>query len=108
MENNLRLMMKRLIVGLATTMLLSCGVAGVVGASTAQARPGPAPLLTWCQGQPMPAQDVGPPLTWDMSVCHEWHYEGAGLFPVEGPKPPPNISEQCPGLIPFVNCLPGL
>jgi hypothetical protein len=56
----------------------------------------------------MPAQDVGPPLTWDMSVCHEWHYEGAGLFPVEGPKPPPNISEQCPGLIPFVNCLPGL
>jgi hypothetical protein len=38
--------MKRLVVGLATTVLLSGSVAGVVGmsAGTAQAKPGPVPL----------------------------------------------------------------
>jgi len=35
--------MERLFVSLATTALLSGGVAGVVGPGAAQARPGPAP-----------------------------------------------------------------
>jgi hypothetical protein len=65
-------------------------------------------------------------LLWDMSVCHTYYFEydvrtkapahyweGPNLFPTPIPPPPPpanppNIFEQCPGLIPFVNCLPGL
>jgi hypothetical protein len=43
----------------------------------------------------MPRQTVGPPLTWDMSVCHHYWYDGhgpdgmgtAGYYPVEGENP---------------------
>jgi hypothetical protein len=43
----------------------------------------------------MPQQTVGPPLTWDMSVCHDWWYAGilpdgqetTGFYPVEGDNP---------------------
>jgi hypothetical protein len=121
--------MKRRIVGLATTALLWGGfcLAGLgLGAGIAQAYDyGP---FQWCPGQPMPND---PPrsdadLVWDMGVCHTYYFaydvrtkapahywEGPNLFPTPIPPPPPpanppNIAQQCPGLIPFVDCLPGL
>src|ERR1700760_2511967 len=27
----------------------------------------------WCPGDPIPESDA--PLTWDMNVCHIWHYQ---------------------------------
>ena len=93
-ENNPRFM-KRLTVGLATTVLLSGGVAGVVGmsAGTARADRSPAPLDVWC-----PGQYVWPGLAatgWDLSVCHEFHevcppgyYGGCPDTIEEGPAPP--------------------
>jgi hypothetical protein len=126
--DNLRFM-KPAIVRLATTLLVSggLGLAGLgLGAGTAQAyNYGP---FQWCPGQAMPND---PPrsdadLVWDMSVCHTYYFaydvrtkapahywEGPNLFPTPIPPPPPpanppNIAQQCPGLIPFVNCLPGL
>lgn len=126
--NNLQ-SMKRRIVGLATLVLVSggWGLAGLgLGAGTAHAYTyGP---FQWCPGQDLPND---PPrsdtdLVWDMSICHTYYFdydvqtqapahywEGPNLFPTPIPPPPPpanppNIFEQCPGLIPFVNCLPGL
>jgi len=123
--------MKRGIVGLATTLLVSggMGLASLsLGAGTAQAyNYGP---FQWCPGQDMPNDPPRSPsdLVWDMSVCHTYYFEydvrtpnipahyweGPNLFPTPIPPPPPpatpgpNIFQQCPGLIPFVNCLPGL
>ena len=121
--------MNRGFVRLATTVLVSgsLGLAGLgPAAGTAQAYTyGP---FQWCPGQAMPND---PPrsdadLVWDMGVCHTYffdydvrtkapaHYwEGPNQFPTPIPPPPPpanppNIGQQCPGLIPFVNCLPGL
>jgi hypothetical protein len=86
-EDNPRFM-KRLIVGLATTVLLSGSVAGVVGMSV-----GTAHADEWC-----PGQYVWPGLRatgWDLSVCHEYHeqcppgyYGGCPDNIVEGPAPP--------------------
>jgi hypothetical protein len=101
----------------ATTVLVSAGMglAGIGMASgTAMARPGPAPLTTWCPGQNKPAQAPWPGFDW--SVCH--HYEGTaqGILDLDtgilhpapelvptGPPPPPNPPE-CIGLVP----LPGV
>ncbi|ALI25010.1 hypothetical protein XA26_11570 [Mycolicibacterium fortuitum] len=111
-----------MIVGLATTALVCGGIAVALGAGTAQAYTyGP---FQWCPGQPLPND---PPrsdadLAWDMGVCHTYYFEydvrthapahyweGPNLFPTPPPpENPPNVFEQCPGLIPFVNCLPGL
>jgi hypothetical protein len=71
--------MKRLMVGVAATVLVSggLGLAGVGLAPESAARgPGPAVYCTntgvcsysWCPGQPLPQPDV----KWDMGVCHEW------------------------------------
>ena len=121
--------MKRGFARLAAAVLLPGGLALAVlgpGAGTAQAyKYGP---FQWCPGQAMPTD---PPrsdadLVWDMGVCHTYYFEydvrtkapahyweGPNLFPTPIPPPPPpanppNIAQQCPGLIPFVNCLPGL
>ena len=73
--------------------LLSGGVA-VAGFAlipgTAQAQPAPAPLARWCPGQALPSSNS--PITWDMNVCHEWHYAwhespAAGNQVLEGPMP---------------------
>jgi hypothetical protein len=120
---------KRGFARLAAAMLLPGGVALAVlgpGAGTAQAyKYGP---FQWCPGQAMPND---PPrsdaeLVWDMGICHTYYFdydvrthapahywEGPNLFPTPIPSPappanPPNIADQCPGAIPFVNCLPGL
>jgi hypothetical protein len=78
--------MKRLIVGAAASVLLWGGVAGVLGAGTAQAS-------RWC-----PGQYIWPGLRatgWDLSVCHEYHEQcppnyvgGCPDDIVEGPEPP--------------------
>ena len=76
-------MKRTLIAGLATAALVSGGLG--LGAGAAQA--GTPGTQTWCPGQPMPRQDVGPPLTWDMTVCHDWYYWGRDFNPVEGEYP---------------------
>ncbi len=118
-------MKRTLIAGLTTAALMS-GSLGL-GAGTAQAYTyGP---FQWCPGQDLPNDPPRPDgsLVWDMSVCHTYffdydirdpgtparYWEGPNLFPTPIPPPPPpanppNLSQQCPGLIPFVNCLPGL
>jgi hypothetical protein len=117
------------IAGLATTLLVSGGLglaALGLGAGIAHAYTyGP---FQWCPGQDLPNDPPRPDgeLVWDMSVCHTYYFEydvrtkapahyweGPNLFPTPIPPPPPpanppNVFEQCPGLIPFVNCLPGL
>src|ERR1700679_980629 len=121
--------MKRGFARLAATVLLTGGLALAalgMGAGPAQAyKYGP---FQWCPGQAMPND---PPrsdadLVWDMGICHTYYFEydvrtkapahyweGPNLFPTAIPPPPPpanppNIAQQCPGAIPFVNCLPGL
>ena len=86
--------MKRGIVALATTVLVSGGLglaALGVAAGTAQAQPGFAPLATWCPGQSVPGY---PPVVWDMNVCHDY-YETTNTpdhltHVVEGEFTPPN------------------
>jgi hypothetical protein len=97
--------MKRLIVGLATIVVVSGGVglAGLGLAGTAQAAPGPAPLshFTWCPGHPDP-NDHSPagPVSlmqqagWDLTVCHDYYYQNRhGLYTdiVEGDIPAPPL-----------------
>ncbi|MUL46401.1 hypothetical protein FZI85_08300 [Mycobacterium sp. CBMA293] len=110
-----------------TTLLVASGLGfGVLAAGTANADTsytfGP---FQWCPGQPFPGDLVFA----DGGICHTYYYsqaygdggavggahywEGENKFPTPIPPPPPpanapNIFEQCPGLIPFVNCLPGL
>jgi hypothetical protein len=105
--------MKRAIVGLATTVLLSgaLGLAGL-GAGTAQAcngvwgECGYGPNR-WCPGDSLYSDQGGPDneSMWDMGVCHTWYRvaQGAGNVPVperpgsnensstvwDGPDPPP-------------------
>ena len=79
--------MRRRIVRLATTVLVSggLGLAGLgLAAGTAQAAPGFAPQATWCPGDP---PKVG--ATWDPTVCHDYHYEviNGTTQLVEGPPP---------------------
>ena len=124
-DNRLMVRIGQRTVRAAAVAALTGGFA-LLGAGEAHAyRYGP---FQWCPGQPLPND---PPradsdLVWDMSVCHTYffdydvrtkapaHYrEGPNQFPTPIPPPPPpenppNVFEQCPGLIPFVNCLPGL
>ncbi|MDT5343363.1 MAG: hypothetical protein QOE52_2547 [Mycobacterium sp.] len=103
--------MRRMIVGLATTVLLWGGVAGVVGPGVAAARPGPVPLNAWpgcpedhpagpchwCPGDP-PVQTGNlrvDPVRWDANVCHTYWYVGGGgnvnrtIWEGDEPPPPP-------------------
>jgi hypothetical protein len=103
--------LKRIIAGaLLSGGLVSAGLG--LAAGTAQAQPGFAPLYQWCPGQHWQWL-IPPPPDWDMSVCHNVKvvYDTRPPRIVEDPNPPPpppNMFAQCPGLIPFVNCLPGL
>ena len=116
--------MKRLFVGLATTVLLSGGVAGVVGGvppkpvPVLRRNPGPAaPRITrkapdhWCPGDP-PVQTGNlrvNPVVWDANVCHTYWYVRSGqgnvaqnIFEGDAPPPPPpglnfcSIPPWCP------------
>lgn len=123
---NNRLSMRKLIVGLSTTVLVWGGVAGVVGmsAGTAQAKSGPVPTdnhawpgcpdanpagpCHWCPGDP-PVQTGNlrvNPVVWDPTVCHTYWYVTPGQGNVaqnifEGdsppaPPPPPPGLNFCP------------
>lgn len=129
--NNSRVM-RRLIFGLATSVLLSggLGVAGLAGAvGTAAAWPGPLPKsggwpgcpddpkgpCHWCPGDP-PVQTGNlrvNPVIWDSSICHTYYYvlPGQGnvssmIWDGEDPPapPPPPTGLYCdPGTF-FGNC----
>jgi hypothetical protein len=92
-----------------TATLSGVGVAAALGlAGTAHAGgAGEAAVdvwsnYNWCPGDPIPESDA--PLTWDMNVCHDWHYqsmrEGApSLYHiVEGhfANPCPPFAFMCP------------
>lgn len=81
---------------LLSSGIAACGFGLTTGA--AEAQPGPAPLAPgwkvcqtqtcWCPGRPLPSSTT--PITWDMSVCHDWHYAShenpaAGNQVVDGP-----------------------
>ena len=82
--------MRRRMVRFATTVL-ACGGLGLAALGLAGAAQATPEMHTWCPGDPMPKQNSGPPLRWDMNVCHDWHYVGgdaaSNLFPVEGAVP---------------------
>ena len=110
--------MRREIVGLATTLLVSGGL-GLAGfglaAGTAQAWSGDnGGPYQWCPGQTMNLPTgPGPTWVWDMHVCHTWYRVGYALGNVpsnygapsyiwDGDNPPPPPPPQCgpPTLIP--------
>jgi hypothetical protein len=91
--------LKRIVAG----TLLAGGVAmGGFGlsAGTAQADPSgcpQSPYFCWCPGKPLPKS--GSPITWDMSVCHNFHYRTFGgygdlLTPPPGFCPPSLLSDN--------------
>jgi hypothetical protein len=110
--------MRRLIVGLTTAVLLTGGVAGVVGSGVAQANPGPMPLAWpgcpqdhpagpchWCPGDP-PVQTgnlQSDPVTWDATICHTYYYDypygnvAKSIWEGDDPPapPPPPIGLYC-------------
>jgi len=97
--------MKRLIVGLATSALVSggLGVAGL-GEGIAQALTGP---FQWCPGQSLwiSGNHVTNPVVWDNSVCHTYYMVDFGQGNVaqnvwDGPDPPapPPPPPPSPGL----------
>jgi hypothetical protein len=116
-ENNPRAM-KRVIVGLATTALVSGGL-GLVGlgpgAGTAQAIDdcSPAAMVNgvcwgpnhWCPGDSLlylTQNHITLPVTWDMHICHTYYHvaqdqanQGDGIY--EGPNPPPPVAPPAPG-----------
>lgn len=122
--------LKRVIVGLATAVLLAGGAAGVVAPGTAQANPrGPMPLsgawpgcpedhpagpCHWCPGDP-PVQTGNlavDPVVWDDTICHTYWYAypygnvAKTIFEGETPPvpPPPPYGLYCdPGTF-FHNC----
>jgi hypothetical protein len=111
--------MKRLVVGLATTMLISGSVVGITDAAVASAAPGPLPVRSWpgcpednpsgpchwCPGDP-PVQTGNlrvNPVVWDNNVCHTYWYVYFGQGNVaqnifEGEIPPPPPPPPPPGL----------
>ncbi|MDT5009492.1 MAG: hypothetical protein QOH57_1109 [Mycobacterium sp.] len=106
-------MMKRPIVWLATTALVSGGMAlAGVGAGTANATCPPGAVVNgmcygpnhWCPGDSLYSSKGGPnrDVNWDMNVCHTWYWvaEGAGnVSPVvwDGDNPPPPPGPPVPG-----------
>ena len=91
LEDSHRLM-KRIIVGLAATVLISGGLAvvdfGLVG--TAQAFP---TAHVWCPGDPLP--NTTAPIDWNMTSCHHWDY-GMSYEPGDVTQLPPPAG-QCLG-----------
>ncbi|MFZ0718169.1 hypothetical protein [Mycobacterium sp.] len=117
--------MKRLIAGLATTVLLWGSVAVIVGTGTAQGLPGgPFPLgqpgcpantpanprdpygpCHWCPGQPLPqtGNHRTNPVVWDMGICHTYWFVmfgqgNAAQNVFDGDNPPAPPPEPPPGL----------
>src|SRR6476620_7345953 len=111
--------MNRLIVGLATTVLLSGSVVGVLPATATALPDHPVPLRSWpgcpednpsgpchwCPGDP-PVQTGNlrtNPVVWDSDVCHTYWYVYFGQGNVaqnifEGETPPPPPPPPPPGL----------
>jgi hypothetical protein len=109
--------MKRVVVGLATTVLVSggLGLAGLgLGTGTARADDdcSPAAMVNgicygpnhWCPGDSLfhlTQNHVYNPVTWDMNVCHTYYHvafdqgnQGQGIW--DGPNPPPPMAPPPP------------
>lgn len=79
---------------LLAATLLGCGVAATglgPSAGSAHARPNPAcndmyPCYIWCPGERLPNSNA--PISWDMSVCHDWYYGSGPNRPVVEGIPP--------------------
>lgn len=102
--------MKPLVVGFATSLLVSggLGLAGLgLAAGTAHAGPNGGPYQ-WCPGQSMNRpKGPGDQYLWDMSVCHTFYLVSYGLGNVpnkygepsivwDGDNPPPPAYQGCP------------
>jgi hypothetical protein len=96
--------MKRVLVGLATTVLVSggFGMAGLGLAGTAQACNGAWGVCgygpnRWCPGDSLYNDQGGPyqGVQWDMNVCHTWYRVAAGAGNV--PEGPNNASDVWEG-----------
>jgi hypothetical protein len=89
--------LNRIVAG--TLLWIGVAIAGSgLTAGTAQAGPGLAPQTPgwkvcqtqtcWCPGRALPSSHT--PITWDMNVCHDWHYAwhdnpAAGDQVIDGP-----------------------
>jgi hypothetical protein len=104
--------MKRVLVGLATTVLVSGGLAVATGTAQADDDCGPAAMVNgvcygpnqWCPGDSLfhlTQNHVYNPVTWDMNVCHTYYHvafdqgnQGQGIW--DGPDPPPPVAPPAP------------
>jgi hypothetical protein len=65
----------------AKALISAVGALAALGFTTAVAHadgPGESPIdvwsnYNWCPGDPIPQADA--PITWDMNICHDWHYQ---------------------------------
>ena len=106
---------------LATAVLLSCGLGlgglGLAGSAQADCNMLGVCSKQWCPGQTLPLNFVtnaggtevpGPPVAWDMKVCHTWYY---GSLPGDPRGNHDVIEGQPPAVNPCAGapiCLPGL
>jgi len=88
--------LRRGIVGLATTLLVSGGLGlAALGLGAGTAKADVLPPHTWCPGDSMvyyrfdTSTGPGIPYQWDMNVCHTWYWvkSGTGNVPYEGSLP---------------------
>ncbi|MDQ1751703.1 MAG: hypothetical protein QOE71_2759 [Pseudonocardiales bacterium] len=127
-EQNGPRFMKRVIVGFATTVLVSggLGLTGLgVGIAHADDDCAPATRVDgrcygpnhWCPGDSLfhlTQNHVYAPVTWDMNVCHTYYHvapdqanQGQGIY--EGPNPPPPVGPpppMPPAIVGPNECLP--
>jgi hypothetical protein len=91
----------------AAALMSGVGAVAALGLATGTAQAGEGPIdawsnYEWCPGEELPQADG--PITWDMNICHFWHYQDARENPpslyhvVEGlrPNPCPPIAFMCP------------
>jgi hypothetical protein len=86
--------MKRLVIGLVTTALVS-GLMSLTGLGPAHADQGPIGPKQWCPGQSLwiTGNHVTNPVIWDNNVCHTYYVVAWGQGNVaqniwDGPDPP--------------------
>jgi hypothetical protein len=88
--------MRPLIVGVATSVLVSGGLGlASLGLAAGTAHAWPNGPYQWCPGQSLPQTgDPSHPVVWDMSRCHTWWHVGptqgnVGPYVWDGDNPPP-------------------
>jgi hypothetical protein len=64
----------------AAALMSGVGAVAALGLATGTAQAGEGPIdawsnYEWCPGEELPQADG--PITWDMNICHFWHYQDA-------------------------------